>query len=267
MRVPSGLNAAEQTASSWPRRASELAWPVAASHTRAVLSPDAVTIRVPSGLNAADLTSSSCPRRASSSLAAGRVPHPRGLVLRRGDDPRPVRAERAPSRPRPRARAGPAGSWPVAASHTRAVLSQERGDDPRPVRAERGRADRVLVPAQGQRAPAGGRVPHPRGLVPGRGDDPRPVRAERGRGDPALMPAQGQRAPGPWPRPTPARSCPQERGDDPRPVRAERGRVDRVLMPAQGQRARLPVAASHTRAVLSSDAVTIRAPSGLNAAA
>ena len=35
--------------------------PVAASHTRAVLSADAVTMRVPSGLNCALVTLSSCP--------------------------------------------------------------------------------------------------------------------------------------------------------------------------------------------------------------
>ena len=51
-RLPSGLNAALSTRPScrkgWPIGA-----PVAASHTRAVLSLDAVTTRVPSGLNAA----------------------------------------------------------------------------------------------------------------------------------------------------------------------------------------------------------------------
>ena len=54
---------------------------MAASHTRAVLSSDAVTMRVPSGLNCALDTSSSCPASVAKRLARGRVPHPRGLVL------------------------------------------------------------------------------------------------------------------------------------------------------------------------------------------
>ena len=53
MRDPSGLKAAEVTASSWPRRTA-ISLAVAASQMRAVLSPDAVTMRDPSGLKAAD---------------------------------------------------------------------------------------------------------------------------------------------------------------------------------------------------------------------
>ena len=51
-----------------------------------------------------------------------------------------------------------------------------------------------------------------------------------------------------------------------RSVGAERRGVDRILMPFEGDEARLSPRRSHTRAVLSSDAVTTRVPSGLNAA-
>src|SRR5262245_20814526 len=60
MRWPSGLNAALETASSWPLR-SPIGLPVSVSHSRAVLSPDAVTRRLPSGLKAALDTSSPWP--------------------------------------------------------------------------------------------------------------------------------------------------------------------------------------------------------------
>ena len=49
MRDPSGLKAAENTDSSWPRRTA-ISLAVAASQMRAVLSYDAVTMRDPSGL-------------------------------------------------------------------------------------------------------------------------------------------------------------------------------------------------------------------------
>jgi hypothetical protein len=55
IRDPSGLNAAECTASPWPR-STAISFAVATSQTRAVLSFEAVTMRDPSGLNAADDT-------------------------------------------------------------------------------------------------------------------------------------------------------------------------------------------------------------------
>src|SRR5208337_2130208 len=64
MRVPSGLNAAVVTLLSWPRRTA-ISFAVAASHTRAVLSEDAVTMRVPSRLNAAEARTSRKARRQS----------------------------------------------------------------------------------------------------------------------------------------------------------------------------------------------------------
>ena len=60
MRDPSGLNAAGHDRALVPAGRDPL--PLAASHTRAVLSSDAVTMRVPSGLNAARRPEPSCPR-------------------------------------------------------------------------------------------------------------------------------------------------------------------------------------------------------------
>ena len=53
-RCPSGLNAAEFTARAWPRR-TLISRPLLTSHSRAVLSVEAVTTSCPSGLNAAEL--------------------------------------------------------------------------------------------------------------------------------------------------------------------------------------------------------------------
>ena len=78
MRDPSGLKAAEFTASSWPRRTA-ISLAVAASQMRAVLSSDAVTMRDPSGLKAAEHLSS-WPRRPRSPCGRG-VPDAGGLVL------------------------------------------------------------------------------------------------------------------------------------------------------------------------------------------
>jgi len=58
MRVPSGLNAAVTTRSPCPASFASGA-PLAASHSRAVLSSEAVTTLVPSGLKDASLTASS----------------------------------------------------------------------------------------------------------------------------------------------------------------------------------------------------------------
>ena len=53
MRLPSGLNAADETGSTCPL-SSAMRDPLSAIQTRAVLSSDAVTMRLPSGLNAAE---------------------------------------------------------------------------------------------------------------------------------------------------------------------------------------------------------------------
>ena len=152
--------------------------PVAASHTRAVLSADAVTTRAPSGLNVALWTISSCcnglpigaPVAASHTRAvlsgrgrhapavgaehrvkyltvvlqglcrsAPRSPHPtpaRPSVLGRGHHPLAVGAERRGPDGSSCCKGLPIGA-PVAASHTRAVLSSGRGHHTRPVGAER----------------------------------------------------------------------------------------------------------------------------------
>src|SRR5215470_13383471 len=66
-RVPSGLNAADLTSSSCPRR-TLISFPVIASQIRAVLSADAVTMRFPPGLKAAEVIQETCPRRTAISL-------------------------------------------------------------------------------------------------------------------------------------------------------------------------------------------------------
>ena len=64
MRAPSGLNLACATGASLPNGA-PICWPVTASHTRTVLSHDAVTMRFPSGLNVALDTKSVWPLNGS----------------------------------------------------------------------------------------------------------------------------------------------------------------------------------------------------------
>ena len=54
--------------------------PLRASHTRAVLSHEAVTTRVPSGLNCGGADRALMPQGLAQGLPAPRVPHPRGLV-------------------------------------------------------------------------------------------------------------------------------------------------------------------------------------------
>ena len=78
-RLPSGLNAAEQTPAVCPRREARVL-PESASQTRAVLSAEAVTTRLPSALNAAERTCSVCPWREGEGLAGVGVPDPRRLV-------------------------------------------------------------------------------------------------------------------------------------------------------------------------------------------
>ena len=69
--------------------------PVSTSHSRAVLSFDAVTMRLPSGLNAAYAQSLRMADQWRADLFASLgVPQPRGLVDSRGDDALPVGAER-----------------------------------------------------------------------------------------------------------------------------------------------------------------------------
>ena len=66
MRLPSGLNAALCTSHLVCPESVASAAPVSASHSRAVLSADAVTMRLPSGLNAALCTTPVCPESVAS---------------------------------------------------------------------------------------------------------------------------------------------------------------------------------------------------------
>ena len=54
---------------------------MAASHSRAVLSSEAVTTRCPSGLNAADKTALVMAAQDGEAPAGGGIPQPRGLVV------------------------------------------------------------------------------------------------------------------------------------------------------------------------------------------
>jgi hypothetical protein len=92
MRAPSGLNAAATTRSLCPESVASAA-PLVASHTRAVLSSDAVTTLLPSGLKEAAVTASSWRKGRSDGSAGRRVPDLRGVVLRSGNDARAVAVE------------------------------------------------------------------------------------------------------------------------------------------------------------------------------
>ena len=82
MRVPSGLNAALDTASSWPLSGSPIGWPLAASQIRAVLSSDAVTMRCAVGAERrAHTPYPHGPERAARQIAPGAIE----LQLRLGD--------------------------------------------------------------------------------------------------------------------------------------------------------------------------------------
>src|SRR6185295_16063579 len=76
IRDPSPLYAADRTSLPCPVRTASSV-PVAASHTRAVLSELAVTIRAPSGLNDADWMRSECPLRVATTapVFASRIVH------------------------------------------------------------------------------------------------------------------------------------------------------------------------------------------------
>ena len=160
--LPSGLNATAVTAS--VRNGGPMGLPVAASQSRAVLSSLPVTTALPSGLNATALTAPcapvavrwacrwSRPRAGRSVLAAGEyglavgaerhgrdralvfqwrpdglagggVPEPRRPVIAAGQHGLAVGAERHGHDRALMRRGGPMG-WPVAASQSRAVLSQ-----------------------------------------------------------------------------------------------------------------------------------------------
>ena len=153
-------------------------------------------------------------------------------------------------------------SAPVVASHTFAVRSSLAVTIRDPSGLNDAELTRAGVPLEGEELGPGPRVPHLRRPVLARGDDPRPVRAERRRSDATGVPLEGEEL-GPALRVPHLRRPVLTAGDDPRPVRAERRRMTASVCPLR-VRSSAPVFASHTFAVSSSLAVTIRDPSGLN---
>src|SRR6516165_4608280 len=143
MRLPSGLNVAEFTGFSWPRRTLTL-FPEAASQTRAVASSEAVTMYLPSRLKATELTLPVWPRsslrqcfnapsqtRATlSSWYAVAMRLPSGLNATEATPTDPTPKNAAPTRvanvdgPRPFSETA-ARFCPDAASHSRTVPSAE----------------------------------------------------------------------------------------------------------------------------------------------
>ena len=145
---------------------------------------------------------------------------------------------------------------------SRAVLSSDAvstrapsGENTAEVTDPHGRAGLQLL--------AGGGVPEPGGVVIGRGEHARAVGRERPR-RPSSRGRAGPAAPGRGGVPQP-RGVVLGRGEHARAVGREHGRVTRPSWPRR-TRSSWPEAASHSRAVLSADAVSTRAPSGENTA-
>ena len=104
--------------------------------------------------------------RLADGLAGGRVPHPHGVVVTAGGDPGAVGAERHADTASVWPVSGWPTGWPVAASHTRTVASPP----PEAIRVPSGlnATPFTAVCVPGQRLAdglAGGRVPHPHGVV------------------------------------------------------------------------------------------------------
>ena len=99
MRRPSGENTALVTDPLWPGRVAS-GLPSAASHSRAVLSSEAVRMRRPSGENTALVTDPVWPCQGGQRFAVRRVPQPRRFVIGGGQDAAAVgREHRADDRP------------------------------------------------------------------------------------------------------------------------------------------------------------------------
>ncbi len=119
--------------------------------------------------------------------------------------------------------------------------------------------------AQDQELLATRRVPHPNRVVPGPADDARAIRREPGGPDGPLMAAQDQELLATRRVPHPNRVV-LGPAHDARAIRREPGGSDASSWPRR-TKSSLPLAASHTRTVWSSDPLTMRAPSGENPAA
>ena len=210
MRRPSGEKATLQTPSSCPRRGSPIGWPVAASHSRSVLShrrrDDAPCRR------ARRRRSRRRPHaRAVARRSAGRWRHPTAAAScpQRRETMRVPSGEKATLQTRPswprRARRS-AARWRVPQPQRLVVASRRRCACRR---ARRRRSDSALMPAQrrADRLPGGG-IPQPQRLVLGPGDDARAVGRE-GDADDASPHARAaaRRSAARWRRPTAAASC------------------------------------------------------------
>ena len=184
--------------------------PVAASHSRAVLSAEAVTTRAPSGEKAALRTTSSWPRRTAICLPVA-ASHSRAVLSAEAVTTRvpsgekaalsdlPVMAAQDGDLPCRWRRPTPARSCPHEAVTTRAPSGEKAA-----LRTASSWPRRTAT------CLAGGGVPQPRGLVQRGGDDARAVRREGGAANLTVMAAQDGDLPCPWRRPTAARSCPHE---------------------------------------------------------
>ena len=187
-----------------------MGWPVAASHTRTVLSTLPEAMRVPSGLNATLDTRRVAGQRLADGLAGGRVPHPHRVVVAAGDDPRAVGAERhAEHRVRVAGQRLRRSGWPVSASHSRTVLSPLPETIRCAVGAERHAVHRVGV--AGQRLADGWPVSasHTRTVLSAL---PEAIRVPSGLNatlvTASVWPVSGWPTVGRCRRPTPAPSCP-----------------------------------------------------------
>ena len=94
IREPSGLNDAELTLIGVPLEREDLGAGPGVPDLRRLVRDSPVTTREPSGLNDAELSGVGVPLEREDLGAGPGVPDLRRLVVTRGDDPRPVGAER-----------------------------------------------------------------------------------------------------------------------------------------------------------------------------
>ena len=248
---------------------SPICLPLSASHSRAVLSSDAVTMRLPSGLNAALITASVWPVSGSPICLPLSASHSRAVLSKDAVTMRlPSGLNAALRTPAVWPVSGSPICLPLSASHSRAVLSE----DAVTMRLPSGLNAALCTPLRMARerladllAALG--VPQPRRVVPRRGDDALAVGAERR----ALHtvpygPRAARRSACRSRRPTAAPFCPKDAVTMRLPSGLNAALVTASVWPVSGSPICLPLSASHSRAVLSADAVTMRLPSGLNAA-
>ena len=241
-----------QTSPSWPRSGSPTGWPVAASHSRSVLSTEPETMRLPSGENATLVTSSLVPaQRLADRLAGGRVPQPQRacrpepetMRLPSGENATLETAVLVPAQRLADRLAGGRVPQPQ-----RLVHRSPRRCACRPARTRRSRPRPRAAQRLAERLP-GCRVPQPQRLV---ATSPRrcacrPARTRRSRPRPRGR-AAARRSAGPSPRPTAAASCRRSpRRCACRPARTRRSRPSprgRAAARRAAGRSRRPTAAA-----------------------